>query len=104
MLKDYLWEIFAIAEEHNKDVGVGRDMLAANLDKGAPVAGQPWYAGADKLDYVTLHKQWAALSGEERAAEKQEAEKLMGEHYKALAAAWKKRDRAAFEAVLNEGV
>lgn len=104
MFKEYLWEIYAIAEANKVDVGVGRDMLAANIDKGVPIEGQDWYEGAPNLDYPALHERWAVMSDAERAAAKQEVADLIGEHYKALCAAWEAGDRQAFAAVLAEGV
>ena len=104
MFKEYLWEIYAIAEANKVDVGVGRDMLAANIDKGAPIEGQDWYEGAPNVPYPALHKRWAVMSDAERAAAKQEVADLIGEHYKALCAAWEAGDRQAFAAVLSEGV
>lgn len=104
MLKNYLWEIYAIAEANKVDVGVGRDMLAANIDKGAPIEGQDWYEGAPNVPYPALHEQWAVMSDAERADDKQEVADLIGEHYKALCAAWEAGDRQAFAAVLSEGV
>lgn len=104
MFKEYLWEIYAIAEANKVDVGVGRDMLAANIDKGAPIEGQDWYEGAPNVPYTELHERWAVMSDAERAAAKQEAADLIGEHYKALCAAWEAGDRQAFDAILAEGV
>lgn len=104
MLKNYLWEIYAIAEANKVDVGVGRDMLAANIDMGGPVEGQDWYEGAPNVPYAELHERWAVMSDAERAATKQEVADLIGEHYKALCAAWEAGDRQAFAAVLAEGV
>lgn len=103
-LKKNLWEIFAVADANKVDVGVGRDMLLANIDKGGRVEGRDWYEGAPNLDYAALHGQWAVMSDAERTAEKQEVADLTREHYKALCAAWEAGDRQAFEAVLAEGV
>ena len=103
-LKNNLWEIFSVAEANKVDVGVGRDMLLANIDKGAPVEGQEWYEGAPNVPYTELQEQWAVMSDAERATAKQEVADLIGEHYKALCAAWEAGNRQAFTAVLAEGV
>lgn len=59
---DYDKEIIAIGRENDVDLGVAQDMFVANMNKGGPIAGQPWYGGSDELDYRILHAKWTALT------------------------------------------
>ena len=52
-LTDYAWEIYDIAKEQDKDVGVARDMFLANI-KNAGEDALPYYEGAEEVDYLAL--------------------------------------------------
>jgi len=99
MLKDYLWEIFGLADANDKPVDIGIDLLAHNLEHPD---GPVFYAGADGLDYATLREQWAMLTEEEKAAAKNEAWEIIRTRDEALCAAFAARDREAFRALLAE--
>lgn len=100
-LTDYTWEIFDIAKEQDKDIGVARDMFVANLEN-AGVEGAPHYAGADSLDYTALGKEWGAMSAEEQWEAKEAFTALTREHYQELTACRREGDREGFEAIVAE--
>ena len=97
-LTDYAWEIFDIAKEQDKDIGVGRDMFVANLEN-AGVEGAPHYAGADGLDYAALKGEWEAMTAQEQGEAKEAFTALTREHYQALTACRREGDREGFEAI-----
>jgi len=66
-LVEYRDEILAIAMEHAQTWDVARDMFVANVEKGKPIEGQPWYKGADEVDYEALKLEWNAMSLDEQA-------------------------------------
>lgn len=101
MLRNHTWEIYSIAKANNADIGVARDMFVANLNKGQPIEGQDWYAGAD-ADFEILGAEWNALSAEEQTADKNAFSDFLGRHYASLAAAWKAEDKLAFGTLVVE--
>ena len=66
-LLDYKAEIFAIAAANGVPADIGRDMFVANVEKGAPIKGQPWYRGASRADYAALRVLWQGMTVKERA-------------------------------------
>jgi len=67
MLNIYKKQILAIAKEHGVTEDVARDMFIANVEKGAPIMGLPWYDGADGFNYESVRKEWLFMSVDERA-------------------------------------
>ena len=62
MLKKNRENILGIALYHDVTEDVALDMFVANIEKGVPESGQPWYEGAKKeTDYLALNKEWEAL-------------------------------------------
>lgn len=96
MLKNYLWEIFALAQENDVDADTGVDLLAHNLEN---MDNATFYNGADELDYPSLIAQWENLTQDEKANAKNEARIAILENYDALTAAWREENRAVFDAV-----
>ena len=91
-LNKHTWSIFDVAAENGVDIGVGKDMFLENVEKGRAV-----HPGAD-LDYAGLSGQWAALTDDERAAQKIAYGKMTRELYETLTALRRAGDKAAFEA------
>lgn len=102
-LTDYAWEIFDIAKEQDKDVGVARDMFIANLDN-AGKEGLPYYAGADDLDYTALGKEWGAMSAEDRHNQKTMYSEVTRAHYADLAQCRRNGDREKFDGIIANAV
>lgn len=103
-LTNYAKEIFDIAKENDKDIGVGRDMFLANLEQK-----EATYHGADGLDYAALGTAWAELPAEEKAAQKQlyndvTAVTAAGGRYSDLCDARSTGDHEKFEAIVAEAV
>ena len=96
-LNKYTWSIFDIAAENGVDIGVGKDMFLENVEKGQAV-----HPGAD-LDYAELSGQWAALSDDERAAQKIAYGKMTRALYEPLTALRRAGDKAAFQAAVEAG-
>ena len=102
-LTDYAWEIFDIAKEQDKDVGVARDMFISNLDN-AGKEGLPYYAGADGLDYTALGKEWGAMSAEDRHNQKAMYNQVTRAHYADLAQCRCSDDREKFDGIIANAV
>lgn len=99
MLKNHIWEIYELSAANDKPVDIGVDMLATNMENRE---GSFFYEGAAELDYAAATAQWETMTPEEKAAAKNEANKLIHDHYEALCAAFNEKDKAAFLAVLAE--
>ena len=67
-LLQYQDTVIAMSEANNVTEDIGLEMFIANLDKGEPVEGQPWYAGAEDFDFGELSPEWNALTREEQGA------------------------------------
>ena len=98
MLKNYIWEIFELAEAHDTPVDIGVDMLVTNLENRE---GSFFYEGADGMDYDTARAKWETLTPAEKTEAKNEAGKLIREKYEALCGAFREKDKAAFLAALE---
>ena len=94
-LKDYTWSIFDVAAENGVDIGVGKDMFLENVEKGQSV-----HPGSD-LDYEALSVQWAALTDDERAAQKIEYGKMTRDLYEVLTYLRRAGCNAAFQAAVD---
>lgn len=99
MLKNYLYEMFALAQANDKDALTGIDLLVHNLENPE---GPIFYEGAPDLDYPAMASAWETLEPKDKTDAKNEARTAIMEHYDALTAAWREQDRHAFEAALAE--
>lgn len=98
--KTYLWNIFEVAREERTDGDNFEGDLgtaAACFVNGLEPGGKP-YKCMEGLDKEALRA--AIAEPETRTAFVNEANQLIRDHYKELAAAFTAGDRVAFEAIL----
>lgn len=85
--KDYVWEIWKVAEGNKVDVGVAYDMFRADVANGV-VLPENCGKAVPEVDFVALGKQWAAMTKEEQSEARVQYQELIGRHYDALCEAY----------------
>ena len=97
-LKDYVWEIFAIAMANRTDAGTAQDMFVRNLQ-----LRKEEYKGAS-LDYATMGKKWASLSYRDRYIEKSVCRGIIMYNFEKLRKLWMEKNKSAFSAAVSSSV
>lgn len=100
ILLENLYDIYLISETNGVDIGVAESMFEHNLrEVGDP--GQDFYAGAT-TNYAETSVAYSAASHEEKQAWRDAVHEVVYNNNEALAKAFGKKDRAAFDAVIKE--
>ena len=97
MLKKYLWEIFAIADENGVSLPEGASMFRANLKARSGVN-----PGAT-IDWATVGMEWDELGDSGQAEANAEIRPIIrpsGKTYAALCKAYEEGSRDKFDAIL----
>ncbi|HIS64776.1 MAG TPA: hypothetical protein IAA83_05325 [Candidatus Avoscillospira avistercoris] len=103
MLKNYLWEIFEVAQEERTDGDnlTGDMEIAPNLFvegiKGNP---QHQYKALAEIDVPAAKAKWEALDAAGQAKEYDEVGKIIDRNYKALCTAFAEGNREKFRAIV----
>lgn len=85
--KDYVWEIWKVAEVNGVDVGVAYDMFRSDVANGA-VLPENCGRAIPEVDFVALGKQWAEMTPEEQSEARVQYQELIGRRYDALCEAY----------------
>lgn len=103
MLKNYLWEIFEVAQEERTD----GDNLVGDLESApnffvAGITGNPQhqYKALSEIDVPAAKAKWEALDAAAQAKEYDEVGKIIDRNYKALCAAFAEGNREKFRAIV----
>lgn len=105
VLKKYLWTIWKCCEEETNDGDSQEGVLLGGTNfflSGVMGNPQYQYKCLQEIDTEAVKAEWSALDDYTKAQEETQVFHFFNKHMKALAAAVKKDDRAAFEAIVEQ--